>query len=276
MSNKVTSPTELEHAYWVVFSQDRIVSVSGLPEMLLSNWRSLPFAHHYEEDILHIGEHQGIPCFAVDMEREQIDGVSDDNDPMKTFSLRSFFLAGNIDVFNLVARAWQLSLFRRTHRFCGQCGKPMQQVDWELATLCQSCGHRCYPRISPCVIVAIHRDGKILLAQGKAQQERKFFSTLAGFVESGESLEDAVHREVFEEVKIKIKDLEYFGSQPWPFPHSLMMGYLAEYDSGDIEVDGKEILQADWFDLDDLPFVPPNVSIAGQLIEETVKRYKKD
>lgn len=264
-----------QDAFWLIFSEDRLVSLSGVPELVKCGWNELPFAHHYQDDVLAIGLHQGLPCFVVDMQREVIDLVQDENHPMKTFSLRSFFLGGNEALFNLVARAWQLALFRRTHRFCGQCGSPMHQVDWELAMLCQSCGHRCYPRISPCIIVAIHKDGKILLAQGNSQRERKMYSTLAGFVESGESLEDAVHREVYEEVKVKISNLEYFGSQPWPFPHSLMVGYLAEYESGEIEVDGKEILEADWYELDNLPFVPPNLSIAGQLIEETVKRYKK-
>jgi NAD+ diphosphatase len=98
---------------------------------------------------------------------------------------------------------------------------------------------------------------------------------LAGFVESGETLEEAVHREVFEEVGVKVKNVEYFKSQPWPFPHSLMIGYLAEYDSGDIVVDGKEIIEADWFDINDLPTVPPKFSIARRLIEETQKRMGK-
>ena len=275
MVKNIAATPHSGEAYWLVFSEDRLVSLSGSAEMIRCEWHELSFVHHYEDDVLHVGEHNELPCFVVDMQKEQVQGVVDESAPMKSHSLRSFFLHGNYDVFNLVARAWQLALFRRTHRFCGQCGKPMQQVDWELAMKCHSCGHRCYPRISPCIIVAIRHQGKILLAQGKAQKERNMFSTLAGFVESGESLEAAVHREVYEEVKVKIKNLEYFGSQPWPFPHSLMMGYLAEYDSGEIEVDGKEIHEAAWFDLDDLPFVPPNLSIAGQLIEETVRRHKE-
>ena len=272
MDKKVSENKAREDAYWLIFSQDRIVSLSEHAELTRCNWQSLVFAHHYEEEILHIGEHNGRPCFVIDMQKEKVQ-LENGSEP-KSHSLRGFFLKGNHDVFNLVSRAWQLALFRRTHRYCGQCGSAMQQVDWELAMLCHTCGHRCYPRISPCIIVAIHHQGKILLAQGKAQREVKMFSTLAGFVESGESLEDAVHREVYEEVGVKIKDLEYFGSQPWPFPHSLMMGFLAEYDSGEIQVDGKEILEANWYELDELPFVPPNMSIAGQLIEETVRRYK--
>jgi NAD+ diphosphatase len=177
--------------------------------------------------------------------------------------------------FGIASRAWQVALFMRTHRFCGQCGTAMQQINWEMAVQCSRCQHRCYPRISPCIIVSIRHEGKILLAQGKPQRSRQMFSTLAGFVESGEKLEQAVHREVFEEVGITVKNLRYFSSQPWPFPHSLMVGFLADFDSGEIEVDGKEILEAYWFDPDKLPNIPPKLSIAGQLIQHTIEEIKQ-
>ena len=102
------------------------------------------------------------------------------------------------------------------------------------------------------------------------------YSTLAGFVESGESLENAVHREVMEEVGVKVKNLEYYGSQPWPFPHSLMVGYIAEYAGGDICIDDDEICDANWYRFDELPSTPPKLSIAGQLIEEVVNRMKSE
>jgi NAD+ diphosphatase len=172
------------------------------------------------------------------------------------------------EMFEFVSRAYQVDLFLRTHKYCGQCGQPMELVDWELATLCKPCRHRCYPRISPCIIVAIRNQDKILLAKG-TKSTSGLYSILAGFVESGESLEQAVHREVFEEVGIKIKNIRYFGSQPWPFPHSLMMGFTAEYESGDINICEEEILAADWFDLDSMPQTPPVQSISGQLIETT-------
>ena len=256
--------------YWLIFSGNRIASFSDSPSLTQAPWTELVFARDYRDKVVHVGEHQDVPCFALDIDEQLLPSEFE-----TSFSLRGFFLHSDPDLFNLVARAWQLIHFRRTHQFCGQCGTAMQQVDWEVATLCPKCGHRCYPRISPCVIVAIQHEDKILLAQGPSQRERKFWSTLAGFVESGESLEQAVHREVFEEVGVRIKNLEYFGSQPWPFPHSLMVGYLAEYAGGDIQVDGKEILEAHWFDLDELPFVPPTLSIAGQLIQELVNRRQK-
>lgn len=257
-------------AYWIIFSGDRVVSHSTEPSITHSQWQDLDYAHQYADSIVQIGTHNDLPCYAIDMQREKLE-----LDDINTYSLRSFFMHGEVELFYLVAKAWQYVLFRRTHRFCGQCGSEMQQIDWEMAMQCHRCSHRCYPRVSPCIIVAIKKGDRILLAQGKSQRERKMFSTLAGFVESGESLEQAVHREVFEEVGIKIKNLEYFGSQPWPFPHSLMMGFLADFDSGEIKVDGKEILEAHWFAVDDLPFVPPNISIAGKLIDETLSRIAK-
>lgn len=255
------------HAHWIIFTGDRIVANKQQAKLIETNWQQLAMIHQYQDQIISLGEYEGKPCYAVDVGTEQL--ALDD---YETMSLRGVFMSHNESLFSIVARAWQWVLFRRTHRYCGQCGSTMQQVGWEMATQCHSCRHRCYPRVSPCIIVAIKKHDKILLAQGKAQKERKMFSTLAGFVESGESLEQAVHREVFEEVGVKIKNLEYFGSQPWPFPHSLMMGFLADHDSGEINVDGDEIIEAHWFDVDELPFVPPNMSIAGKLIEATLER----
>lgn len=256
-------------AYWLIFSGDRLVIEIDQQDLPKGLWAKFEFIHQYGDQIIPLGTHKDVPCYVIDVGKEQISAEHFD-----TASMRSLFMRNSEPLFLTVARAWQLVLFKRTHRYCGQCGSSMQQVDWEMAMQCHRCGHRCYPRVSPCIIVAIRKGNKILLAQGKTHKERKMFSTLAGFVESGESLEQAVHREVFEEVGVKVKNLEYFGSQPWPFPHSLMVGFLAEHESGEILVDGHEILEAHWFDADELPFIPPNLSIAGQLIEKTVAMIK--
>ncbi|MCV2886603.1 NAD(+) diphosphatase [Aestuariibacter sp. AA17] len=250
-----------QEAYWIIFSKDKIVSRGDMPALILASWHELPMIHRHSEQLIHVGELNHTPCFAVDM------GFEDTNDSaLRLHSLRAFLTQGKDRYFELAARAWQQILFLRTHKYCGQCGSRMRVIDWELATHCDTCKHRCYPRISPCIIVAIKKGDHILLAQGPSQRERGMFSTLAGFVESGESLENAVHREVMEEVGIRVKNLRYFGSQPWPFPHSLMVGYLAEYDSGEIQVDGHEILEANWYSKATLPVVPPEFSIAGKLI----------
>lgn len=187
-------------------------------------------------------------------------------------NLRELLVVVSPNDFQLIAQAWQYALFLRTHRYCGRCGSEMRKVSWEMAMHCDKCTHRVYPRVSPCIIVAIHNNKQILLAQGVRQQSAGFYSTLAGFVESGESLEQAVHREVFEEVGVKLGKIEYIDSQPWPFPHSLMCGYIAEFKGNKIKIDEKEIVDAQWFDIDKLPPIPPKFSIAGRLIAETMRR----
>lgn len=197
------------------------------------------------------------------------------HDDYQVMNLREVLMIAKSEDFQHIAQAWQYALFLRTHRYCGRCGSSMRKVSWEMAMHCDKCSHRVYPRVSPCIIVAIHDGKRILLAQGVRQQTAGFYSTLAGFVESAESLEQAVHREVMEEVGVKLGKIEYIDSQPWPFPHSLMCGYIGEYASQDIKIDKKEIVDAQWFDIDDLPKIPPKFSIAGRLIEETVRRIKQ-
>ena len=170
-------------------------------------------------------------------------------------------------VFELAARAVQVALFLQTHRFCGQCGSAMSLVNWELAMLCNKCGHRCYPRIAPCVLVGIIHNDNILLARS-SRHRPGFYSILAGFVESGETLEQAAVREVKEEVGVDIANLRYVGSQPWPFPHSLMTGFIADYAGGDIVCQPQEIEEAAWYPLDALPEVPPIETLSGKIIAQ--------
>ncbi len=181
--------------------------------------------------------------------------------------LRSLFGAVDDAVLAIAGRAYQIAEWSRTHRFCGSCGTATVHVVGERCMRCPACGHVAYPRISPAMMVLIKRDDAILLAR-HTNSPTRFFTALAGFLEAGESIEDAVHREVFEEVGLKVRNVRYFGSQPWPFPHSLMIAFTAEYVSGDIVVDEGEIAEAAWFGPDDpFPNVPPlGLSIAGHLI----------
>lgn len=173
--------------------------------------------------------------------------------------------------FMLAARARGLLDWRRQHRYCGQCGQPTQALSTESAMVCESCRLRFYPRVSPCIIVLVTRGSDVLLAQGVRNRSRGWYSTLAGFIETGESAEHAVHREVREEVGVEVTNLRYQGSQTWPFPHQLMLGYWAEYAGGELRLEENEIADAGWFSLEDLPTVPPGFSIAGWLIN----RYRE-
>jgi NAD+ diphosphatase len=180
--------------------------------------------------------------------------------------LRSLFGAMEEGLLSIAGRAFQIAEWARTHRFCGACGAATQHVDGERCVKCLGCSHIAYPRISPAMMVLIRRGDSILLARHSASPTG-FFTALAGFLEAGESVEDAIHREVHEEVGLKVRDLRYFGSQPWPFPHSLMIAYTAEFESGDIAVDATEIAEARWFGpLDALPPIPHGISIASDLI----------
>lgn len=167
--------------------------------------------------------------------------------------------------FQLAGRALQIAQWFYDHQFCGRCGRPTQQDEKDRATCCTFCDLRFYPRISPCMIVLVTRGDYLLLAHHR-RANRVVYSTLAGFVEAGESVEECVRREVREEVGLTVGALRYFQSQPWPFPAQLMLGFFAEYESGDLEIDIKEIIDAKWFRYDQLPSIPAKASVAGQLI----------
>ncbi len=181
--------------------------------------------------------------------------------------LRALFGVVDDALLSITGRAFQIVEWARTHRYCGACGSPTALVAGERCARCPSCGHQAYPRISPAMMVLIQRDASILLAR-HLNSPTGFFTALAGFVEAGESIEDAIHREVREEVGLKVSDVSYFGSQPWPFPHSLMVAFTAQYAAGDIVLDRSEIAEARWFGPDDpMPPMPPlGLSIAGHLI----------
>lgn len=175
----------------------------------------------------------------------------------------------DVGLFQLAGRGVQLAEFYRSHRWCGYCGHEMQFSKREFACLCHHCHERYYPQIAPCIIVAIRRGEEILLAN-HARHRNSIYTVLAGFVEVGETLEQAVAREVMEESNVRVKNVRYVTSQPWPFPHSLMMAFMAEYDGGELQHDGKELLDAGWFRYDDLPLLPPPGTVARRLIEDTV------
>lgn len=176
--------------------------------------------------------------------------------------------------FQLAGRALQIAQWFYDHRFCGRCGRETTQDDIDPARVCVTCTLRFYPRLSPCMIVLVTRGEDILLAHHQ-RASRVMYSTLAGFVEAGESVEDCVRREVMEEVGVSVGKLEYFRSQPWPFPSQLMLGFFAEYAAGDIHIDLNEIVDAKWFRYDQLPQTPAPASVAGQLIADYVERMRQ-
>jgi len=184
-------------------------------------------------------------------------------------------LYGKLDdsLFALAGRALQFIDWDRTHQFCGRCGTPTRQRESERARECPACALIAYPRIAPAVMCLIRRGQELLLARSPHFLPG-MYSALAGFVEPGESLEQCLAREVFEETRIEIANPRYFASQPWPFPHSLMIAYVAEYAGGEITPAPDEIEDARWFALDALPRLPNRISIARRLIDAVVSEMR--
>lgn len=215
---------------------------------------------------LYVGHHQGSGHYALEL-----------SEAPHGFSLVHLwdFLDAPRPFFEMAGRAMQLISWDRSHRYCGSCGSPTQRSPTEWSRRCPACGQSAYPRISPCVIMAVKKGESILLAQRPASRHQ-LYTVLAGFVEAGESAEQAVRREVREEVGIELNNIRYFGSQPWPFPGQLMIGFIAEYESGDLNPDLKEVINTGWFHYGDLPDHPGENTISGRLIRQAVAEITVD
>ena len=232
-------------------------SLMGLPEA--ADLASLPLA---PERIHPLGLWEGRYYQAAWLDEPLLPG-----EDFGYHGLRSLFGVLDDGFLGVAARAVQLMEWSRTHRYCGVCATPMQLLEGERCYKCPNCGHSAYPRISPAMMVLIRKGDQVLLAM-HTNSPYKRYTALAGFLEAGESVEEAIHREVYEEVGLKVHNLQYFGSQSWPFPHSLMIAYTADYLDGEIRVDESEIAEARWFGPDDeWPDLPIKVSIAARLVD---------
>lgn len=236
----------------------------GLP--LPRSWEEIGVGTVAAEQTVFLGLLDGVPCWAAALVPEHI-GIP----AARWIGLRAVYGELGEELFWLAGRAAQLLAWNETHRFCGRCGVPTERLVTERATRCPRCGLMNFPRLSPAIIVAIEREGRILLARNAAFKNG-FFSVLAGFVEPGEDLETAVRREVREEVGIEIDEVRYMGSQPWPFPNSLMIGFTARWASGEIRIDEQEIAEAGWFAPDRMPEIPASISISRRLIDGFLAR----
>ena len=209
-----------------------------------------------------VGLWQGRYCQTVWSDDERLPAGS----ALAYHGLRALFNAVDDSFLGLASRAVQLAEWARTHRFCGVCATPMQRTRGERCFKCAACGMLAYPRISPAMMVLIRKGDQVLLAMHKHSPSQRF-SPLAGFLEAGESIEEAVHREVMEEVGLRVHNLQYFMRQSWPFPHSLMIAFTADYLDGEIRLDENEIAEARWFGPGDAwPEATSSVSISALLV----------
>lgn len=231
------------------------------------------------KNLWRFADHRGEPVCGVFIDRGRLAPLVDKpvknaaGDRPQLIDRRTAPDTMDVDEFTQINRAFHLAYWDRSTAFCGSCAAPMARVPGEIAKKCPSCAAISYPRISPAVIVAVQREGKLLMAHSTRHPEG-MYSVLAGFVEAGETLEFTVAREVLEETGITVRNISYFASQPWPFPNSLMVGFTAEYAEGELAVRGTEIVHADWFGPAELPErIPDRYSIARRLIEWFVSEH---
>ncbi len=250
-------------AFWFIFQGEKLLMQSGNDTLTICIRSPEQLGLHPIVD-QYLGRYGSTDCFMVE--------ISAPAPPPKGFSfhdLRSLFGRVDDDLFTLAGKAVQTLHYFREHRFCGKCGTAMENRKTELAKICPACGFISFSRLSPAVIMSITQGDQILLARAP-RFPAGMYSTLAGFVEPGETLEEAVKREIREEVNIRVSKISYVASQPWPFPHSIMIGFSAIYASGEIQIDDHEIEDAKWFSKNDLPRLPSRITIARLLIDNFI------
>lgn len=262
-------PSPPQAAHLVVLDDSRLLVDLSLARPVLPRYADLVFVLPADEPLHHLGSLDGEPVYAVRL-------TSPDTlpAPWSWAELRRLMTVLTPAGFSVAGRAAQLLEWARNHRFCGRCGQPTtRDPAGERALLCSACGFGAYPRINPCVIGIVTRGDEILLARAH-RFTNGMFSALAGFMEVGETAEETLIREVREEVGLEIANIRYFGSQPWPFPSNLMLGFRADYAGGELVLQDDEIAEAAFFRADALPLVPPHGSIARALIDDFLNEHR--
>ncbi|AYV23046.1 MULTISPECIES: NAD(+) diphosphatase [Vibrio] len=253
------SENHIHQAYWCVVSGNELWLVDGEVPQGSAEQFQLPAAQ-----AIQVGEFEGTPVMWLN------DADLDGERPLT--SLRELLHLPEA-LFYQLSKAIQYGYMSQSMRFCPQCGGRNHLNHNQLAMQCQDCRTLHYPRIFPCIIVAVRKGSQILLAQHN-RHAGGMYTVIAGFLEVGETLETCVAREVEEETGIKVGNIRYFGSQPWAFPSSMMMAFLADYESGEIKPDFSELKDAQWFETNALPLVAPEGTIARALINATAEQVK--
>lgn len=256
----------MKKAYYFIFCQDELLLKSNNevpyteePPIQLQPWHTL----HHLPDL------QGHPCYTARIDSPVV------KSGWQMMGLRATFDVLPRAIYNMAGKAHEILYWDQNTRFCGMCGAPMK-LHTDISKRCTNCGKEVWPALATAIIVAITRNEgrEILLVQSKSFK-KDYLGLVAGFVETGETLEECVHREVMEETHLRIRNLRYFASQPWPYPSGLMIGFTAEYESGELTLQKEELRKGGWFRSDNLPAIPGKVSLARQLIDHWLDELNK-
>lgn len=258
-------------SFWFIFRQDRL-----LVHAIDNEKYSIPVITNLQELEInpvrtqYLGRFGNTCCYSAEIPGEKPPPVN-----MSFLHLWGLYNYIDFDFFQIAGYAFHIMKWDQTSQYCGRCGMQTKNSENERAKICENCNLIKYPRISPAVIVAIIKENKILLAKASRFRKRNMYSVLAGFVDPGETLEECVKREIKEEVNIEVENIKYFGSQPWPFPDSLMIGFTADYKGGELKIDGEEIIDANWYTPENLPNIPGKLSIARELIDWFIEKFSQ-
>jgi len=279
----VAPPADANSGHWFAFCADRLLVEIGPPSTRATDdlrvpsrpqWVKLPFGASAGVGAdalrsLYLGRLGQTHCFAAEFPEGTAapQGSSWEN-------LRTLFSVLDDALFGIAGRALQIVDWDRTHQFCGRCGTPTVHKNDERVRVCPSCRLAAYPRVAPAIMALIRRGREVLLGRGP-HFPRGMYSALAGFAGPGESLEQCLEREVAEEVNVSVGNIRYFASQPWPFPHSLMIAFVCDWTGGEIRPDPSEIEDAAWFDVFQLPKLPSKISIARALIDGVTEEMRR-
>jgi NAD+ diphosphatase len=270
--------------HWFVFCGDKLLVEMGPLEKPSDDprvrarpaWARLPLQKNHNwlgagpQRTLYLGRLGGTACWATELAADAAPPPG-----MSWEGLRPLFSVLDDDHFALAGRALQLLEWDRNHQFCGRCGAPTEPKRDERVRVCPACKLSAYPRVAPAVMALVRKQHQILLARSP-HFPAGMYSALAGFVEPGESLEQCLAREIAEEVGVRIKSSRYFASQPWPFPHSLMIAFVCEWESGELKPQDGEIEAVNWFELLQLPTLPSKISIARKLIDAVCQEMRQE
>lgn len=251
-----------DNNWWFIFFQDHVLihnnngqycTPTNLPDFIETNSKNI---HHFDTQ-------DGIKCFAVEVDSNHI--PSESLNKYEYIGLRDSYFKLTLSMYQMAGKAFQLIHWDKNSLFCPACGTRTEQIT-SIMKRCPNCHKEQYPQVNTAMIVLIHKGDEILLAHAH-NFKRNFYGLLAGFLEVGETLEECVAREVYEETQVRVKNIQYFGNQPWPYPSGLMVGYIAEYDSGEIKIQEEELRSAEFYNINNLPELPQKLSLARIMID---------